>query len=73
MKTISKSYRLPKELVDQLGYLAKETDCSQDLLVEMAIREYFKQDEDCIIAQVRLSHPRIKIVSSPQMRTRLKL
>lgn len=70
---ILKAYRLPKILVDRLSKLAKETKRSEKYYVEEALQHYLNEYAEAQLAKDRFSDPKSKVISSKDMRARLRV
>ena len=68
---VLKAYRLPKTLVDKLASLAHKTNRTEKFYVEEAIRQYLEEYAECQIAKDRFNDPKVKVISSKEMRARL--
>ena len=71
--TILKAFRLEKTLANRLSKIAHISRRSERYYVEEALRLYLEEYEDARIAKERFEDPKIKIVSSKEMRRRLGL
>jgi len=70
---VLKAFRLEKTLVSRLSKLAKASRRSEKYYIEEALRTYLEEYEDVRIAKERFDDPKIKIISSKEMRRRLGL
>ncbi len=70
---ILKAYRLPKILVDRLSKLAKETKRSEKYYVEEALQHYLNEYAEAQLAKDRFNDPKSKIISSKDIRARLRV
>ena len=71
--TILKAFRLDKTLVNRLSKIAKSSNRSEKYYVQEALRYYLEEMEDARIAKERFDDPKVKIISSKEMRKRLGL
>jgi len=60
--------RLPEELVDQVGEIAKSTERSRSYIIKKAIEQYLSEYADYQIALDRLNDINDKVISSKEMR-----
>lgn len=71
--TVLKAYRLEKKLVDRLSKLSKETHRTEKFFVQEALERYLDECAEAQIAKDRFNDPKVKIVSSKEMRARVGL
>ena len=70
---VLKAFRLEKTLVSRLTKIAKSSNRSEKYYVQEALRLYLEEYEDARIAKERFEDPKVKIISSKEMRQRLGL
>jgi RHH-type rel operon transcriptional repressor/antitoxin RelB len=67
------SVRLPKDLVDQLDVIAKETERPRSFIIQKALESYIEDLADLQIALDRLHDKSDAIISSKELRESLGL
>lgn len=70
---IMKSFRLAPSLAKKLSFFSKKMHRTEKFFIEEALKNYFLDYEDALIAQARLKDPAKKIISSKEMRNRLNV
>ncbi len=71
--TTAVSIRLPKELVDQLNSIAKETERPRSFIIQKALEFYIEDYADLQVALDRLHDKTDPIVSGKELRRSLGL
>ncbi len=66
-----KAFRLPEDLTQRLGDLAKSTHRSEKYFVVEALKHYFEDYADAQIAKDRFNDPKSKMITSKELRKRL--
>ena len=68
---ILKAFRIERALAQKLSNLAKKMQRTETYFVEEALKQYFVEYEDAVIAKERFEDPKSKVISSKELRSRL--
>ena len=71
--TVAVSVRLPKDLVERLGGIAKETERPRSFIIQKALESYIEDYADFQIALDRLRDKGDAIISGKELRKSLGL